>query len=312
MAEGLQTVITAVAGRPMLVNLLALGAALVLQSQSPPIGELSKQEFLDILTGLGYKVTASTTNPHEATITHGNKTILLFLGYSGSVAHQPIVATATYRLEYHVTRNVPKKWLSDWATTREFEGRVDSYLGGRVLIHGLLADTKTPYGQIPVTIRRLLKDGQVLEQELARFGARPATAKLQIPMAPLDLNFKLDWADPEDLDYLREELGWGKQVLPGGGRGWATGAEPLGIPIVFGGMSRVPFIFLTCMGKADPAKVDRYLKGNPRPITWAEASITRESVYIETRLDISKGITVRDLSNQILAFARNVKALDIY
>ena len=103
----------------------------------------------------------------------------------------------------------------------------------------------------------------------------------------------------------------GKPVLPGGGKGWSTGAQPLGIPIVFSGMyGSMPGFYVTCMAHTDPEKYKRF-NVKTETLTWASVGVGPREVYIQKWLDTSGGKSVREIRDQILDFAKRIKNLDV-
>ncbi|MFI5386171.1 MAG: hypothetical protein ACHQ50_08630 [Fimbriimonadales bacterium] len=291
----------------MFVSLLLLA----LPVQGAEIGEVSKEQFLRIINRVGYGA-APVASPYQATVTDGRTRATLELGlYAHSRGAPPYVGSAVARLEFDLPRSQGKAWIENWRKSEGLDGfQVHSFLGGRIAIQTQIMQAADSLDTLVAHSSRFFEACRTLGRMLAAVGGKPSDQIHHIGLAPLEPGFKLDFVESEDIDYLRITLKWGKQVLPGGGSGWYNGAEPLGVPVIVGGMNTWKGLNLTCMTWTDPERAKRYL-AHPSPIDWAKGGVTLQSVYIQKWLKLDNGITVADLRDTILDFARHVKELDV-
>lgn len=292
--------------------MVTIAAFLLLASpvQDEPIGELSEAAFLQELTVLGYSI-GQSKEPPMLKLRGGSTEVHLAVSLRRNESGFSFVDMATGSLYFDLPRTLGKRQLKDWAENEKLGYiTVTSYLGGKVAISGRFGSPKETPMKLKSLIERFLSACRKLTIEINRLGGKVTDETSLIGHAPVELDFKLDWVDAEDLDYMRMRFGWGEWISASGS-GWITGAKPLGIPVVFNGMWGAPGLSLTCLQKPDPIKAERFVR-NPIPIDWAEATVTNDSVYIQRRLDLKDGITVRKLRDEILDFASRVKALDLY
>lgn len=293
--------------------ILVLLALTSLSAQSEPIGELSKEAFLNAVADLGY-TTSNLGDSYEAALTSGSTSIPLTVSfYSHGTGKPRFVGQAMGTVMFELPRTRQKKYMQEWLANQKLPGlSVHSFLGGKVALQGpVMASTKDPSEKVKQNIERLLEGTRRLKRELVPMGGRESADRTPIGKATIDLNLELDVVEPEDLDNMREQWKWGKQVLPGGGKGWATGAEPLGVPIVFTGMDgSKPGFFLICVARTDPEKYKRF-KVKTETLTWASVGVGPREVHIQKWIDTRDGKTVREVRDQILAFAKHVKDLDV-
>lgn len=284
---------------------------LTLHAQADGIGELSKEQFLQLIGRVGYGA-APAASPYQATFTDGRTRAFLELGYYGhGHGAPPYVGSAVARQEFDLPHSLGKSWIENWRKSENLERfAAHSFLGGRVALQTQIMWPGDSLDEVISNSTRFFAACQALKLKLATIGGKPSPSIRQVGSAPLEPQFKLDFVEREDMDYLRIQLKWGNQVLPGGGNGWMTGAEPLGVPIIFGGINGWKGLVLTCMARPDPEKAARYL-AHPSPIDWAEGGVALESIYIQKTLKLENGITVADLRDTVLDFARRINRLDV-
>jgi hypothetical protein len=290
---------------------LLLVAALVCAPAQ--IGEQSKVGFLVLLTEMGYQ-TFNLKDPYLAKLSDASTSIHVSVSFaSHGKSTEAFVGSASGRVEFDLPRALPKKGLLDWQAREKLERvKVHSFLGGRVVLEGHLASPADSLEEVKANVERLLEACRKLRREVAALGGKQSDSVYQMGKAQLNLNDKLEDVDPEDLDYLREKLNWGSKQTPGGGKGWSTGAEPLGMPMIFSGMKAwKPGFFLTCMGHADEKKLQRWGATVGASIKWAQVTVQAGSFHIQKWVDTKGGLTVRQIRDEILDFARRVKALGL-
>ncbi len=295
------------------MSLVAIAALLASQVQVAQVGELSKDGFLALLSTMGY-TTSNLKDPYRGTLTDGVTQVGIVVSFhSHKSGEEPFVGRATGRVEFDLPRFLEKKKLRDWLIREKFEDiKGHSYLGGRVVLEVQLATPTTATDEVKVKVTRIVEACRRLKRELGPLGGKQTDVFYQPGKAPLDLNAKLEEVEQEDLDYLRGPLKWGEHAFSGGGKGWITGAEPLGVQVLFNGMHgfRLGFSMIS-MGRPERKKLDRFLKGSGT-IKWAEVSVQQEYVSISRWLDTSRGMTVRQIRDEVEAFASQVKALDLF
>jgi hypothetical protein len=293
-------------------TLLVAAVVLGLPAQDKPLGEISKEQFLQEIRALGYVVLEE--GKESPLIVEGSTRAHIGIGFGRSGRDGPrFVNNANGRLEFDLPRSLPKKALQDWRKAQGLSERVStgSFLGGRLFVDGQVMRRETTRSELKRNIRELFESCSKVAKLAASRGGRASPTVHQLGTCLYEPGFKLDWIEREDMDYMREKLKWehtSAMVI----RGWVTGGVVLGVPIVFTGFQQSPWIALTFMPqKPDLEKLKRLLQ-NSTKIDWADYhEITEKAVYIQKRLNFPEGVTVRELENHILDFARKIKALDL-
>ena len=289
---------------------LAATALLATPAQGSPLGQISKEQLFQEIRAMGFVV----LEERDSTLLVDGKT-RVHLGAGMHLADNgaPFVGGATGRLEFDLPKSFPKKELQEWMKRQDIGKSVTSgsFLGGRVYVQGWLFTEKTTRPELKVNIRELIDACRKVTQLVESGGGKASATIHALGTSPYEPDFKLDWIEQEDMDYMRDKLEWGHTsgtVI----RGWVTGGVVNGVPVVFTGGFEAPLLFLTYMpAEPNPAKLARYLS-NPANLDWADyQDITEKSVYIQKRLDFPNGITVRGLENHIVDFAKKVRALDL-
>jgi hypothetical protein len=283
-------------------------AVFLAPGQDKPIGEISQSQFIHEIKTLGFHVVEGkdVLLVDGATKAH--------LSFSDGNLPQRYVQGVYGKLAFDLPHPISKREMDEWGRKNlGAKSVVRSFLGGRVTAEAMLWSMNETRAQLKESLSSFLTGCAKLAKEMARRGGKPATDVFGMGRALFKPDFKLDWVEEEDLNFIREKLHWGRKAGAGGGHFWWTGAKPLGIPIVFsGGSYRSPNLFISCIGKPDPKKADRFLR-DPVPLDWSDYhSITKDEVYIQKVCRFPTGITAADLCDAILDFARKVKQLDLF
>jgi hypothetical protein len=288
-------------------------AALVLGSpaQDKPLGEISKEQLFQEIRAMGFVL---VEEEQSTVLIEGVHRVQVGVSLGRSKQDGSLIAnSAGGRVEFDLPKSFPKKEFQDWCKAQGFSERVTtgSFLGGRIFVSSRFMWSETTRPELRRNIRELLDACSTVAKMVEKRGGKVSATIHALGTSPYEPDFKLDWIEQEDMDYMREKLKWGHTsgvVM----RGWVTGGVVLGVPIVFTGGFNAPGIDLTFMPhEPSPSKLARFLK-NPVNLDWAEYhEITEKSVYIQKRLGFPDGVTVRGLEKHILDFAKKVKALDL-
>jgi len=284
--------------------LFALGTVLVAAQVQTPMGKISRSDMIAVFSDLGYK-TGKLQNSGVELLTDGRSTVMLLLQMHGSPTLH--VGQALGRIEFDAPKFVEKERLKAWLAKQKLPGvEVQSYLGGRIVLQSYLALRTDTKAEVDRKTKDLFKAVVALKRDLPE--VRPSFKPYELGSGPLDLNAKLELVEPQDLDYLRGPLKWGRLVTPGGGKGWGTGAEPKGVPM-FSSSALGPGAFLlSFQGKADPKVLSRIQLEN---ITWAQVVIQDGAIYISALVDTKGGKTVRAIAAEVETFANRIKGLGL-
>jgi hypothetical protein len=294
----------------MLLAALALG----LPTQDKPLGEISQEEFYQEIRALGYVL---IEEEKSALLVEGSIRVHVGTTFGAKLPDGSLyVLNGVGRLEFDLPRSIPKREFQDWCKAQSVSERVTtgSFLGGRVFVENWIMSRETTRPELKRNIRELLDACAKVTKLVETRGGKPATSIHSVGSARYEPDFRLDWIDPQDLDFMREKLKWGRKTMPGGFRFWCTGAEPLGIPVWYsGGPQPHPGVFMTSSTREPkPSGWKRYIE-NPIEPDWATVFIVKKDfVHIEKRHSFPGGLTARELENHILDFARKVKALDLF
>ncbi len=293
---------------------LSLAGVLVamLPAQSGSIGELSRAEFLSLLSRMGYTVSDSKDRA-LARLSDGSTSFTILFGYgSREGSKENHVGVALGRVEFDVSRALEGDHFREWKyRDRAHRMTLRSFLGGRVVLEAGLAYPEYTRDAVKANFEKFFDAVRELKRLLGPFRGKQSDSLYQLGKAPLDLNARLEEVNPEDFDYLRQKLGWGDRATGAVIRGWITGAEPLGVPLLFSGMAgSKPGFFMTRMCRPDAKRLEKLSKDSAT-IKWAEVTIQEGFVHIQSWVDTSGGMSVRGLRDRVLDFARRVKELDL-
>ncbi len=266
--------------------------------------------FQQLTRDLGFD-TSPGSDPYTLTLSNGKTVVKVRVGFFAHGSGQtPYVGIATGFAEYSLPKAWPKQNANAWLKSEDIQAvNINTYLGGKVVLQAHVGNPKSTRSEVRQNLRLLFHASQRFHHLATVAGGKSVDFSFEPGQAPLDLNYMLEAVDAEDLDYLRVQLKWGNQVIPGGGRGWMTGAEPEGVPVYFSGMpnSQAGF-FLTSMGQVNQERLDR---ANLQAITWATVLSFQKSIHIQKFVDTAGGKTVKDIRDEILSFSRSVKALNL-
>ncbi len=291
---------------------LALGFA---PSPALQIGEVSKTEFLNLLSRIGYET--EDLGQYYAKVRDGSTSFHIVVAFHANRSGGPsFVGSATARAEFGLPSFLGKKQLAEWQAQSQLESvSIHSFLDGRVVIVGHLSGKETTIEELQNNVGRMLNATRNLEQFLAPLGGKPTGTIHEVGKAKLDLNAKLEFADEEDFVYLRQQFGW---LEPETGspygviRGWLVVASVSDIPVLFSGFgASAPRFTLTCMTNVDPPREER-LRKTFEAVTWADASVQEGRIYIQKWVDTGDGITVREVRDLTIDFATRVKGLRLF
>lgn len=273
------------------------------------IGEISKEAFLSLVSSFGYH--AANLPQYGAKIGEGQNVLDAFVGFGrNSDTGEVIILTANARADFDLPRTLPKKALRSWQEKNRLTGvSMRTFLGGKIVLDKSLFYTSSTKEEVKSSIQQSFEAFRALSREVERLGGARST-EIGLPgRAPLNLDDKLDDVDPEDLDYLREQMHWDLAVA-GGGHGWITGAKIQGISIFFNGMLGLkPGFFLVWGSGANPKTFQTWSTIAPS-VKWANVYAGANFVSARVWLDTSGGMTVRQILERVLEFASNIRSVE--
>lgn len=272
--------------------------------QDDPIGEVPRPIFLAELSRFGYTAFGGKS-PYEAILTSGADSVTIT--FSNGAA--PLLHVAGLRADFDLPRYAEKARLRKWLDEQKLPGlKVFSYLGGKVVLTGQLADTKLSWDGVRANAERYFDGYRRLRQELSAMKGMQARRIGEMGKAPVDLSDRFDQIDEEDVKYLCAKLEWEAPPPPfvGGGHGWYVAAAPLGVPVIFNGMFSWHMLSLGAIAPHDPRKLDAWRRTAPKNF---EVQVYDERVRVRATLDVSSGITVGKFVQWVEQFARAVKPL---
>lgn len=268
----------------MAAGLFAL-LALAVQQQAASIGCLPKEDLLSLLQQQGCFVSTTPTPGYDLLTRQSPPVILVFTYQKDRVSNQLQVATVVGHVEFDLAHIMPKEELAAWARREGLKADLHSYIDGKVLMDCDVASlTKDDIAALRTKLDRTFDYARRLEAVVSPFGARASVRPFELGSAALDPALRLTSIEAHDLDYLVKSFGWGHTFGAGSSNGWVTGGEPLGIPIMFSQpfYNQVGFR----MTFAGSAKVER----------------------VEEPVDMSKGLTVAQIRDRILGFAKQIRS----
>ncbi|HMS54155.1 MAG TPA: hypothetical protein PKA27_02025 [Fimbriimonadaceae bacterium] len=273
------------------------------------IGDVTKAEFLNLVRSAGFQVTDSTWQ-HGASISDGKASAQLRIWYFENAGGLTAVRDVSGTNEFELPKTLSQEDLAKWQKSSNLESLgLRTYLGGRVVVQAYLATQNTSRASLKRVIGDYLAGVKLVGDFVATRGGKPATTEGTIGSAPLNLNDRLTVVDSRDFDYLRVTLKWGEAVDAGGGKGWMTGGQPFGVPVIFNGFIGRTGFDLIWMGQVkDEAKRERI-----RELTkdWHYSLIQDPFVNLSERVETDKGITVGQIIDKVEKFARKIKDLGL-
>lgn len=138
-------------------------------------------------------------------------------------------------------------------------------------------------------------------------------AQPKLEKSPQDLSMDQRFFEIDDRvpDRFRVQFKWGRLIMPGGGKGWMTGAEPLGVKIYFSSIAGSrPGFLLTHISSTNPDKLSRW-SAEHFQLTWARTHFDHRFVHIQRWFDMAGGKTVQQIHDEVVTFAKRIKALDL-
>lgn len=297
------------------MSLLAAALSLAM-STDEPIGKLSEAEFLGLFTKMGY--TRHSTN-QKAPFTDIKKLksgstefLISWTNYKDTESDFTFVGALQAIAVFDVPRPLSKADFTDWMKAEGFEKITGySYLGGRLKLESHLLEKDSSFQNLKKRTDEFAAAVQKVKLMAENIGGRQAQDVFGAGSAKFDPNFKLDWIDDRDVEFLRTAMGWKEGSPPGGGKGWLVPIQFGRAQIYVNGMSGMRGVLLICGGRPDKTKVERF-RLTPKPADWAEISVTPEMVDILFRLNAEKGITAKALAETIENFGRRVNSLDLF
>lgn len=292
-------------------SLLLAVALLGMPVQDKPLGEISKEQLFQEIRAMGYVL---VEEEQSTVLIEGAHRVQVGVSLGRSQQDGSLIAiSGGGRVEFDLPKSFPKKELQDWCKAQGLSERVrtGSFLGGRVYVDCWFMSKETTRPELKRNIRELLDASAKVAKLVESRGGKASTTIHGLGTSAYEPDFKLDWIEQEDMDYMRDKLKWDHYSAGTVIRGWLTGGVVLGVPVLFTGW-KAPGVDLTFSPyEPSPAKLKSFLE-NPKNLDWADYhEITGKSVYIQKRLGFPNGVTVRELENHILDFAKKVKALDL-
>src|SRR5688572_10568680 len=296
-----------------MVSLLVATAVLGTPAQNSPLGQISREQLFQEIRTIGFVV---LEEKGSTLLVNGKTRVHLGAGMHRADNGALFVGSAWGRLEFDLPKSFPKKELQDWTKQQGIGKSITTgpFLGGRVYVQGWLFTERTSRLELKSNIRELLDACRKVTQLVESRGGKASTPVHSMGKSPYEPDFKLDWIEEEDLDFMTANLKWGRRIRPGGFKFWATGAEPLGVPVYFSGGPRGwQGLSLSSMAyEPKLAGVERYVQIPAKP-DWADLfEIRKDYVYIQKSHNFPNGVTVRELENRIMDYARKVKALELF